>query len=83
MAQSVTLLVCFGQMPGSNLGQVTDLYFSHPFCKTSEIIITPWLQSACGLYQPRDRRLSAKLLSTFANRGVSRSQRGGSPTAVI
>jgi hypothetical protein len=30
-----------------------------------------------------DRRLSVKLVPTFAARGVLRSQRGGSPTAVI
>jgi hypothetical protein len=30
-----------------------------------------------------DRRLSAKLVPTFADRGVSRSQRGGSRTVVI
>jgi hypothetical protein len=33
---------------------------------------------------PTERpRLSAKLVPTFADRGVSRNQRGGSPTAVI
>jgi hypothetical protein len=39
-----------------------------------------------GLSPPanyNDRRLSANLRSTFADRGVSRSRRGGSPTAVI
>jgi hypothetical protein len=35
------------------------------------------------LYRPSDHRLSAKLVPTLAKRGVSRSQRGGSPTAVI
>jgi hypothetical protein len=35
------------------------------------------------LYRPRDRRLSAKLVPTFADRGMSRSERGGSPTAII
>jgi hypothetical protein len=30
-----------------------------------------------------DRRLSAKLVPTFADTGVSHSQCGGSPTAVI
>jgi hypothetical protein len=47
------------------------------------IIITPWLQSASKLYQPSDRRLSAKLVPTFEERGVSSGQRGGSPTTVI
>jgi hypothetical protein len=32
------------------------------------------------LYQKSDRRLSAKLVPTFADREVSRGQRGGSPT---
>jgi hypothetical protein len=31
-------------------------------------------------YTDWDRRLLAKLIPTFADRGVSRSQRGGSPT---
>jgi hypothetical protein len=44
---------------------------------------TPWPESASELYRPSDRLLSAKLVPTFADRGVSRSQRGGSPTAVI
>jgi hypothetical protein len=35
------------------------------------------------IYLPSDRLLSAKLVPTFANRGISRSQRGGSATAVI
>jgi hypothetical protein len=38
---------------------------------------------ASELYRPSDRRLSAKLVPTFADRGVSRSQRDGPPTAVI
>jgi hypothetical protein len=44
---------------------------------------TPWTQSASELYRPSDRRMSANLVPTFAGRGVPRSQRGGSPTAVI
>jgi hypothetical protein len=44
---------------------------------------TPWPQSASELYRPSDRRLSAKLVPTCADRGVSRSQRGESPAAVI
>jgi hypothetical protein len=44
---------------------------------------TPWPESASELYRPSDRRFSAKLVPTFADRGVSRSQRGGSLTAVI
>jgi hypothetical protein len=30
---------------------------------------TPWPESASELYRPSDRRLSAKLVPTFANRG--------------
>jgi hypothetical protein len=44
---------------------------------------TPWPESASELYRQSDSRLSAKLALTFADRGVSSSQRGGSPTAVI
>jgi hypothetical protein len=33
------------------------------------IIITPWPSSASELHRPSDRRLSAKLVSTFADRG--------------
>jgi hypothetical protein len=44
---------------------------------------TPCPESASELYQPSDRRLSAKLVPTFAVRGLSRSQRGGYPTALI
>jgi hypothetical protein len=40
---------------------------------------TPWHESPNELYRPSDRRLSAKLVPSFAVRGVSRSQRGGSP----
>jgi hypothetical protein len=42
-----------------------------------------WPESASELYRPNDRRLSAKIVPTFADRGVSRSQRGGFPTDVI
>jgi hypothetical protein len=31
--------------------------------------LTPWSESASKLYRPSDRRLSAKWLSTFADRG--------------
>jgi hypothetical protein len=44
---------------------------------------TPCPESASELYRPSDLRLSAKLVPRFADTGVSRSQRGGSPTAVI
>jgi hypothetical protein len=47
------------------------------------LLLTPWPESASELYRPSYRRLSAKLMETFAEREVLRSQRGGSPTAVI
>jgi CBS-domain-containing membrane protein len=30
---------------------------------------TPWSESACELYRPSDRHLSAKLVPNFADRG--------------
>jgi hypothetical protein len=42
-----------------------------------------WLWSANGLYQLSDSRLPAKLVPTFADRGVPHSQNGGSLMAVI
>jgi hypothetical protein len=33
------------------------------------VTITPWPESANELYRPSDRRLSAKLVPTFADRG--------------
>jgi hypothetical protein len=36
---------------------------------------TPWLQSVNELYRLSDRRLSAKLVPTFADRVVSRQRR--------
>jgi hypothetical protein len=44
---------------------------------------TPWSESASELYRPSDLLLSAKLVPTFADRGVSHGQCGGYPTAVI
>jgi hypothetical protein len=44
---------------------------------------THWPESASEPNRPSDHRLSAKLVPTFVDRGVSRSQRGGSNTAVI
>jgi hypothetical protein len=55
-------------------------------CVCLQVLITkqtPWPESASELYRPSDRRMSAKLVSTFTDRGVPRSQRGGSPAAVI
>jgi hypothetical protein len=39
---------------------------------------TPWSESASELYRPSDSRLWAKLVPTFADRGVPRGQRDGS-----
>jgi hypothetical protein len=36
---------------------------------------TPWPESASELYRPSGHRLSAKLVPTLADRGVSRSPR--------
>ena len=47
--------------------------------KTIYIKLTPWPQSASELYRQSGRRRSAKLVPTFADRGVSRGQRNGSP----
>jgi hypothetical protein len=44
---------------------------------------TPRLESSGELCRPRVYSFSAKLAPTSADRGVSRSQRGGSPTALI
>jgi hypothetical protein len=44
---------------------------------------TPWPESVSELYRLSDCRLSEKLVSTFADGGVSRSQHGRSPTAII
>jgi hypothetical protein len=33
------------------------------------ILQTPWPESACELYKPSDRRLSAKLVPTFVDKG--------------
>jgi hypothetical protein len=44
---------------------------------------TPWPEAASEVYRPSDRCLYAKLVPPSADRGVSRSQRGGSSTAVI
>jgi hypothetical protein len=44
---------------------------------------TPWPESASGLFRPTDRRMLAKIVSTFADREVSHNQSGGFPTAII
>jgi hypothetical protein len=42
-----------------------------------------WPESASELYRPSDRRLSAKSVPAFADRGLSHSQRSRSPMTVI
>jgi hypothetical protein len=44
---------------------------------TKTINQTPWPESASELYRPSDRRLSAIIVPTFTDRGVSRSQCDG------
>jgi hypothetical protein len=56
--------------------QYSNLEFKHK----KEI---PLPESASELHRSSDYLLSAKFLSNFVDRGVSRSQHGGSPTAVI
>jgi hypothetical protein len=64
---------CTAKMVGKDLDKFATrtVYLKH-ITKLS-----PWPESAS------DRHLSTNLVKTFAARGVSRSQRGGSPTAVI
>jgi hypothetical protein len=63
-----------------------------PYCRPIYIYIyiyitknkrTHWAEFASEVCGPSDRSLSAKLVPTFANKGVSCSQRGGSPMAVF
>jgi hypothetical protein len=51
---------------------LTSVWWEGSQLKTS--IKTPWPEPASELYRPSDRRLSAKLVPTFAERWVSRSQ---------
>jgi hypothetical protein len=44
---------------------------------------TPWLESVSKLYRPSNHRLLSKLVPTFVDRGMSRSQGDGSPMAII
>jgi hypothetical protein len=58
--------------------RVNSIEFAVQQSSTKSNKQTSWPESASELYRPSNRRLSAKLLSSFANRGVSHSQRGGS-----
>jgi hypothetical protein len=60
--------------------QITSSY-KPLFSTTNEQ--TPWPESANELYRPSDRSLPAKLMQTFEDKGMLRSQRSWSPTAVI
>jgi hypothetical protein len=48
--------------------QLHQRFYSHSD-KYKRLKKTPWPESASELYRPSDRRLSAKLVSTFADRG--------------
>jgi hypothetical protein len=47
-----------------------------------ELKLGTWPESVSEICRPSDSRLTAKLVSTRSDRGVSRSHRDGSPTAV-
>jgi hypothetical protein len=46
-----------------------QVWASYIYCNALHEKKTPWFESASGLYRPSDRRLSAKWLPTFADRG--------------
>ena len=52
-------------------------------CCLTTLKKTPWPYSASELYRQSGRRRSEKLVPTFADRGVSRGQRNGSPRPLI
>jgi hypothetical protein len=52
----------------------SDDFVDTGVCRTNKIQ-TPWPESSSELNRPSNRRLSAKLVPTFWNRGVSRCQR--------
>jgi hypothetical protein len=76
---AVSLLTCalglLSERREDSRGMLQQQSSHHPW----DISLTPWLESASELYRPSDRRLSAKLLPSFADRGVSHGQCGGSP----
>jgi hypothetical protein len=51
-------------------------------CCVDGIMRTLWPESARELYRPSECRLSAMLVPNFADKAVSRSQRGGSLMAL-
>jgi hypothetical protein len=58
-------------------------WHSPPLVRVVHTKEPPWPKSASELYRPSDSCLSMKLAPTSADRGVSRTQRGESSTAVI
>jgi hypothetical protein len=70
--------VCLDDLPSLTLSIFLTKFYIHLI--TLEFIKkkTLWPEFASELYRPSDRRLSAKLIQTFADRGVSRSYREGS-----
>jgi hypothetical protein len=96
---SVLIVVLSGICPDTEEmhGNLSVWPVSHPRIEPSASRVQVWSvtamltrykqtlrpESASELYRPSDRRLWAKLLPTFADRGVSRSQRGGSSASVI
>jgi hypothetical protein len=59
----------------------TNVMWRHYYIQTKKQ--TPWPESTSELYRPSDSRLSAKLVPTFADKGVSRGQHSVSPTAIF
>jgi hypothetical protein len=57
---------------------LTILHSADKSVRRIRTIITPWPDYASELYWTSDRRLSAKLVPTFAYKGISCGQRGSS-----
>jgi hypothetical protein len=81
-------------MPGPSRGGYTETYrmlggiyeVRRSNCLQGAMTYVQTLRGLCSrekLYWPNDRRFSVKLVPTFAESGVSRGQRDGSPTAVF
>jgi hypothetical protein len=66
-----------------SLGKSIFLGETFPFVQLTVTYKTPWPKFASELYRQSGRRLSEKLVLTLADRGVSRSQRNGSPRPLI
>jgi hypothetical protein len=81
MGGTAKIICNFSQNPLYSLLNISNIGVLHNLQKNRTK--TPWPESASELYRQSDSRLSVKLVSSFADRGVSRGQRGESPTAVI